>query len=127
MKKLRITVEEKVYEVTVEVLDEGAATTAPQPPQLAAPVAATPSAPAPAPAPVAAPAAPGDVVSPLAGSVTSIDVQPGQSVSEGQGVLVLEAMKMNTTVVASSAGTVKSIAVETGASVQEGQVLMSLG
>ena len=114
MKKLRITVEEKVYEVTVEVLDEGAAAAAPQPPQLAAPVAATPS-------------APGDVVSPLAGTVTSIDVQPGQSVSEGQGVLVLEAMKMNTTVVASSAGTVKSIAVETGASVQEGQVLMSFG
>ena len=69
----------------------------------------------------------GDVVSPLAGTVTRIDVQPGQSVSAGQGVLVLEAMKMNTTVVAPSAGSVKSIAVEAGASVVEGQVLMSLG
>ena len=126
-KKLRITVEGKAYEVTVEVLGDGtvqSSAPAPVAPAAAAPVAA-PAAPAPTPA--AAPAAAGDVPSPLAGKVVSVDVKVGDAVKAGQNVVTLEAMKMNTYVTAPSDGTVKNILVNAGDSVEEGQGLISLG
>jgi biotin carboxyl carrier protein len=126
MKKLRVTVEGKVYEVLVELLDE---TGAPAP-------AATP-APAPAPtpaalAPMAAPAAAkpavaggaGDIPSPLAGKVVSIDVTVGQAVAEGAQVATVEAMKMNTYIYAPRAGTVSAILVNPGDGVEEGAPLL---
>ncbi len=128
MKTLRITVEGKTYDVTVEVLEESGAPALPAA-QPQAPVAA-----APVPAPAAAPAAPpppaagaGDVASPLAGTVVSVDVGVGDTVTAGQQVLVLEAMKMNNAVQAPTTGTVKSIAVQAGATVVEGQALLTLG
>lgn len=129
MKRYRITVEGVAYEVTVEELDAPAA--APQPP---APYPVSSAAPAtgehlrpPKAAQVEArPAAPGDVVSPLAGVVVSVAVSVGGRVEAGQPLLVLEAMKMQTTVSAPRAGTVEAIAVAAGAPVQEGQVLMTL-
>lgn len=66
-------------------------------------------------------------MSPLAGTVQKVDVAVGDSVTEGQTVVTLEAMKMLTTVVAPRAGTVKEIKVQAGGSVQEGQVLVVLG
>lgn len=84
MKKLRITVDGKVFDVSVELLDQVSSTTsapapapvaAPAPaPAASAPVAAPAPAPTPAPAPAAAGA--GDVPSPLAGKVVSLDVAP---------------------------------------------------
>ena len=67
------------------------------------------------------------MVSPLAGTIIRIDVQAGQQVNPGDKLLCLEAMKMNTDIVAPGAGTVQSITVEVGASVQEGQVLLTIG
>ena len=129
-KKLRITVEGKAYDVTVDILDGGVA--APAAPVAAAPVAAVAApapapvaAPAPAPAPVAAGA--GDVPSPLAGKVDSIDVKVGQTVAENEKVITLEAMKMKTFVTATHAGTIKAIHVNAGDSVEEGQVLVTIG
>ncbi|NBB71735.1 MAG: biotin/lipoyl-binding protein, partial [Alphaproteobacteria bacterium] len=91
-----------------------------------------PAARAPEPAP-AAPAADGggggglgDVASPLAGTVVEVHVKAGDPVNQGQPVVTLEAMKMNTTVTASRTGTVKNVAVQAGASVSEGQVLLSI-
>ena len=134
MKRLKITVDGTPYDVTVEEISDGAAAPAPAP--APAPVAAAPAAPSPAPAPApaasAAPAAqgggaPGEVVSPLAGTVLEVVVSAGQAVNAGDDVLKLEAMKMESMVVAPVAGTVKSVDVAGGDSVQEGQVLLTIG
>jgi len=124
MKRLRITVEGKTYEVDVELLEEGgAAPTAPTAPA----AAAAASSPAPsAPPPQAPPAGAGGVPSPLAAVVVSVDVQIGQTVQEGDKLLTLEAMKMNTFVTAPSAGKVSAIHVSQGSSVEEGQPLVEL-
>jgi len=130
MRKLRVTVEGKVYEVLVEMLDEAgapsasahapAATAAPA--ALSAPVTAVPvSAPA-----KAAPAGAGDVPSPLAGKVVSIDVKIGQVVEEGAQVATVEAMKMNTYIFAPRGGTVAAILVNPGDGVEEGAALLRL-
>ena len=129
MKKLRITVEGKVYEVEVEVLGARAAApvaSAPAPVVAAAPVAAP--APAPAPAPVAAPVAAGagDVVCPLAATVVAVNVKEGQAVKEGDLLVTLEAMKMSTPINSDRAGTVSKIYVSAGQSVQEGQPLIAI-
>jgi len=116
MKRLRITVEGRTYDVTVEVLDDDVG--APPAPHL--PAAAPPR---PAIAHV------GDttsVVSQLAGTVVSVHAKVGEAVAAGQSLLVIEAMKMNTAVTAPRAGTVTAIAVETGAVIEEGQVLVTL-
>ncbi len=121
IKKLRVTVDGVSYDVTVEVPDETNLSAAPAPVS-AAPVT-TPTAapaPAPAPAPVSAPApapaakatgpaGPGDVPSPLTGRVTAVIVSAGQDVKEGDHLLTLEAMKMNTFVFAPKAGKVAEI------------------
>ncbi|MBT8778664.1 acetyl-CoA carboxylase biotin carboxyl carrier protein subunit [Akkermansia muciniphila] len=133
MKKLRITVDGKVFDVSVELLDQVSSTTsapAPAPVAAPAPAASAPvAAPAPAPAPAAAPAAAGagDVPSPLAGKVVSLDVAPGTAVKAGDQILTLEAMKMNTIIYAPSAGTLTAFCVSAGDTVQEGQALAKIG
>lgn len=135
MRKFRITVEGTAYDVTVEELDAGggapslATPPAPPPPVASAPAPVPPTAAsAPAPQPSSAGASgPGDVVSPLAGTVQKVDVSVGEVVVEGQTVVTLEAMKMLTTVVAPHPGTVKEVKVQAGGAVQEGQVLVVLG
>lgn len=121
MKKLRITVDGKPYEVVVEMAGETlAAASAP------APVAA---APAPAPSPAApAPAAAGGgetLTSPLAGSVVALHVEAGTKVAAGDKLVTLEAMKMNTFVQSPRAGTIASVAVRVGQAVEEGHVLLT--
>lgn len=122
MKKLRITVDGKAFEVTVEVLGEDGAADAPA---SARPVAAPVIAPSSAPSPVASGGA-GSVPSPLAGKVVAIGVQTGQPVREGDTLVTLEAMKMNTFVTAHTSGTVGAILVKVGDPVEEGQELMTL-
>ncbi len=129
MKHLRITIEGKAYEVDVEILGEenepskrSASPARSRPAAVAAPVAA---APAPA-AAGSAPAAAGDVPSPLAGKVVSVDVKIGDTVAEGDQVVTLEAMKMNTIVSAPTSGTVTAIHVSDGQSVDEGGALITL-
>ena len=51
----------------------------------------------------------------------------GQAVTAGQGVLVLEAMKMENEIKAQAPGVVTGIPVETGQAVEKGQVLLQLG
>ena len=134
MKKLRITVEGKVYEVEVEVLgSSNAAPAAPAAvaPATPAPVAAAPVAPAPAFAPKAAAPAPaaagaGDVACPLAATVVAVNVKEGQTVKAGDLLVTLEAMKMSTPINSDRAGTVSKIYVAAGQSVQEGQPLVAI-
>jgi len=128
MKNLRISVDGKSYDVTVEVIGEEAAAAAPRAPRAAAaPVAAPVAAPAPAPAAAPAAAGAGSVPSPLSGKVVAIDAKPGASVNEGDTLMTLEAMKMNTFVTAPAAGTVKDVLVNVGDAVEEGQALVNLG
>lgn len=129
-KKLRVTIEGKAYDVLVEVLEEGkspaASTPAPAPAAAPAPVAAAPvAAPVPrAAAPVAAGA--GDVPSPLAGKLVSIDVKVGQAVNEGDQVATIEAMKMNTYIFAPHAGKVSTVFATPGDGVEEGAPLLRI-
>lgn len=134
MKKLRVTVDGKAYEVLVEILDKGTDSPAEQrrsawsSPAPSAPVASAHVTPPPASKPVHhhAPAVAGEVPSPLAGKVVSIDVQLGQKVEANDQLITLEAMKMNTYVFAPSAGTVEAILVNPGDAVEEGQALVKL-
>ena len=118
MKKLRITVEGKTYEVEVEILGSRIAS-------VAAAAAPAPAAPAPKKA-APAPAGANDVACPLAAVVVAVNVKEGQQVKAGDLLVTLEAMKMNTPVNSPADGTVAKICVSAGQSVNEGEVLLSL-
>ena len=130
MKKLRITVEGKTYEVEVEILGSRIASVAPaaaSAPVASAPVSAPVAAPAPAPKKAApAPAGANDIACPLAAVVVAVNVKEGQQVKAGDLLVTLEAMKMNTPVNSPADGTVSKICVSAGQSVNEGEVLLSL-
>ena len=127
----------KTYEVEVERADRGYAPiprstyTGEAEPAKAAPAPApTPApAPAPTPAPTPAQAAAGDtpVNSPMPGSVFKIVTSEGRSVTAGETLLILEAMKMEIEVAAPTAGTVKQIAVSEGNTIETDQLLVMLG
>ena len=67
-----------------------------------------------------------EVVAPLAGNVFTINVSVGQIINEGDTVLVLEAMKMETDIRASVSGIVSEISVQAGDAVKVGDVLLTL-
>ena len=81
-------------------------------------------------APAAAPAASGNettIKALLPGNVWKIVANPGQSVNEGDVIMILESMKMEIDVVAPKGGVVKSINVATNDKVVEGQVVAVIG
>ncbi|HFG7815197.1 TPA: biotin/lipoyl-containing protein, partial [Salmonella enterica subsp. enterica serovar Saintpaul] len=91
--------------------------------QLTAAVPAASSAPVQA----AAPAGAGTpVTAPLAGNIWKVIATEGQTVAEGDVLLILEAMKMETEIRAAQAGTVRGIAVKSGDAVTVGDTLMTL-
>lgn len=127
MKNLRITVDGKVFDVNVEILGEQSAVASrPATASVAGAAIAAPAAPAPAPAAAAPSASAGDVPSPLAGKVVSLDKKVGDAVQAGDQLMTLEAMKMNTLVYSPAAGTITAIKVNVGDGVQEGQPLCTL-
>ena len=63
------------------------------------------------------------VVAPMPGKVVRILVKAGDEVKEGQGLLVVEAMKMENELKAAKAGRVKQVAVLEGVAVEGGAVL----
>ena len=80
-----------------------------------------------APAQTATPSSGGTAIeAPLSGNIFKVLVGAGDAVAEGQVVVILEAMKMETEVRAQSAGTVASLSVKEGDSVSLGQPLMQL-
>lgn len=127
--KMRITVEGKAYDVEVEILEESG-TVAPATPPVAKPAASSSppaqSAPATAqPAGGSAPSGSGNSFpSPLAGTVKTIKISPGDKVTNNQEILILEAMKMETSVYSPKDGVIKSIPVSVGQNVQSGTPLV---
>ena len=75
-----------------------------------------------------APAASGNALkAPLPGVIKNICVAVGDTVSEGQTLVVLEAMKMENNLDAEKAGTVTAIHVEVGQNVMEDTPLVTIG
>ena len=68
----------------------------------------------------------GGLTAPMPGRIVSILVEPGESVREGQAVLVLEAMKMEHTLTAPAAGTVEEVRFAAGDLVDEATELVVL-
>ncbi len=139
MRKFNITVNGNSYEVEVEEIGGASyVPTAPITPVQAAPVQAAPAQTVSAPkaadaAPEPTPNAPKSagkgsvkITAPMPGTVLDIPVKVGDSIEEGQAVVILEAMKMENDIVSPSAGTVASIEVTKGASVNSGDVLVTL-
>lgn len=109
------------YDMTVEEVDTSAAVTVDAPAAPAAPKAA------PAPAPKAAAAAGSVAVkAPLQGTVMKVNVKPGDTVTKGAPVAVIEALKMENDVPAPQDGVVASVDVKSGDSVKTDQVLLTL-
>jgi biotin carboxyl carrier protein len=122
IKKVRVTVDGKPFDVTVEIPDDAPSESAPPPP---APQPSIPQ-PVPAPAPITPEATAGDVPSPLAGYVVGIAATVGQRVKKSESLVTLEAMKMNTFVLAPLDGKVAVINVKVGDAVSEGQILLRI-
>ena len=123
MRKFIVNVNGNSYEVEVEEVGAGASVA---PVVQSAPVAAPKA--APVEAPKAAPAVPAggtQVKAPMPGNVLDIKVSNGQSVNEGDVLVILEAMKMENEIYAPCAGTVTVVASK-GSTVNTGDVLISL-
>jgi pyruvate carboxylase subunit B len=140
LRTFNVFVDEDYFEVGVEEVGGApvvryaqpmAAPVAPAPaPAPAAPSApSAPSAPAPKekPAPAAAAVDGTPLTAPMPGMIVSVAKSEGDSVSQGETVLVLEAMKMENALPAPTGGTIKAVNVASGDSVAKGDVLCVIG
>lgn len=120
MRKFNITVNGTTYEVDVEEVGGVQAPAAP----------ATPAAAPAAPKAVAKKSAPvqgaTQVKAPMPGTVMSVKVNAGDTVTKDTVVAVLEAMKMENEIFAGVDGTVAGVSVSSGDSVNTGDVLVSI-
>lgn len=128
MNKYRIKMNDKVYEMEIELISGAVSAPAKAAPAVVAAPAPVKAAPAAAPvAAKAAPAAGGSVVSPMPGTILKVNVSAGETVQKGQTVLVLEAMKMENEITAPASGTVTDLKVVAGQTVANGELLFSIG
>jgi biotin carboxyl carrier protein len=126
--KLRITIDGKVYEAEVEILEDEESEH-PYGPYTPAPAS---YAPPPLPVVSAAPFGAGEqgsdqgkvCRSPVTGLVIRVNVEPGQKVEPKDVLMVIESMKMENNVIATHAATVKSVSAVSGSSVKVHQVLV---
>jgi len=134
LKKYKISVDGKSYEVEVEDVAAGSSAktrTAPAAFAAAAAPAAAEAAPkASAPAPAPASAAPADIKgeilrAPMPGTILSVTVSVDQQVKRGDILLILEAMKMENEIVSHIDGTISGIYVQKGSTVNAGDTLVA--
>ena len=106
----------------------GGTVVAAAPAPVAAPAPAAAPAPVAAPAPAAAPApvAGEAVTAPMPGNILKVAVSAGQSVKEGDLLVVLEAMKMENEIFAPKSGTVAQVLVSKGSTVDTGATMVVL-
>jgi biotin carboxyl carrier protein len=74
----------------------------------------------------AAPGGPAPVLAPMPGLIVRVNVSVGDVVEAGQGVIVMEAMKMENELRATSSGRVRSVEVGPGTAVEKGTLLVAL-
>ena len=74
----------------------------------------------------AAASGPAQIASPMPGKIVRVLAAEGDTVAEGQGIVVVEAMKMQNEMQAPRAGTVRSLRAATGATVAAGEVLATI-
>lgn len=123
MKKYEIEINNEVYRVSVKELavdtDMSNGQSAPNV-QAQAHTSTEPS---------AQPAATGDgseIKAPMAGTILSVNVSPGQNVTQGDTLIVLEAMKMENEIVAPTDGVVGEVFVNSSDRVESDQVLLTI-
>lgn len=147
MKEYKFKINGNAYQVAVSKVEDGAATVSvngtlytvelegeAEGPKPVKPVHVSPATyqatPQAAPAKVSAPAAAAgsetSIKSPLPGVILDVKVKEGDSVKEGQTLMILEAMKMENNIDANKAGVVKRIIKRTGDSIMEGDVLITI-
>ncbi len=137
MRKFVINVNGNQYEVEVAEVGGVGQPSAPVVPVTTAAPAPTPApAPAPAKAPEAPKAAPAPVASgavgsikvncPMPGTIIDVRVKAGDSIKQGDILLILEAMKMENEILAPEDGTVATVNVSKGYSVNSGDLLVSI-
>lgn len=116
--KLKVTVDDTVYDVDVEVEEEPR-------PSLGTMLLGSTRAPGVTPMSAKAPASASNALTAnLSGTVVKVLVEDGQDVKSGDSLLVLEAMKMETEVTAPKDGKIGSVQVAVGDAVMGGQVLL---
>jgi biotin carboxyl carrier protein len=69
---------------------------------------------------------PAPLIAPMPGMIVRINVEVGSVVAAGEGLVVMEAMKMENELRSAAAGTVKSILVQPGMAVEKGSLLLEL-
>jgi pyruvate carboxylase subunit B len=74
----------------------------------------------------ARPAGPAPLIAPMPGLVVRVKVAPGDAVQAGEGLVVMEAMKMENELRAPAAGRVRAVHVAAGTAVEKGAVLVEL-
>jgi pyruvate carboxylase subunit B len=144
IRTFNVFVDEEYFEVGVDEVGGAPVVSYVQPAMVppAAPAAPAPAAPAP-PKPAAAPAPPKPaapappaakaavegtpLLAPMPGMIVSFEKQVGDSVSEGETVVILEAMKMENALPAPASGTIKAINYSSGDSVSKNDVLCVIG
>lgn len=105
MEKYKVTINNKVYEVEIERIDENTV------------VETTPSAPS--------NTSSGETLnSPIQGVILSVAVSANQSVKKGQTLLVIEAMKLENEIVADQDGVIETVFVNVGQTVDNNQPLI---
>jgi len=74
----------------------------------------------------AVPAGPAPLIAPMPGLIVRVNVAPGDAVQAGQGLVVMEAMKMENELRAAAAGVVRAVRVAPGTAVERGATLVEL-
>ena len=130
--RFKVSFEDKEY--TVEAKGLGIDVSAISAPAQVSLPSVPAQAPAPGPAPAPAPAGPspapageGVVTAPMPGKILRILVKEGEEVKTGQGLLTLEAMKMENEIPSPKDGVIKKILVKEGDTVDTGQALIEIG
>lgn len=126
MKRFQVTVNGNIYQVEVEEIQGGHVSTTP----VTTPTVATaPSAPSAAPktgSPVASTTGTTKIEAPMQGKIVGVKVNVGDTVQQGEVVVILEAMKMENEIVSPAAGNVVSVNVTVGQQVNAGDLMISL-
>ena len=120
MKKYKVNVNGTDYEIAIELMDGNAKAE-----ELKSAPKAAPEAPK-APAAPAAAGAGEKVTCPMPGNILAVNVNVGDSVKEGQVLMVLEAMKMENEIMAPCSGKITSVGVTKGATVESGALLCTI-